>query len=733
MNEALLNNNYSPSDYPQLERPVFLPFRRRVRGRPRYGLIPCKALVYMNKTVHIGTTTGGRVEVTIVGQNVNTIPDQIRLGNAYYRAKTERLTIATGDEVLLRSQSAKVLRYLVTKLGNLVTRDALIDEVWPDISVTDDSLTQCIADIRRALGDHDRSILKTVPKRGYILRGELVAVPDNDGEFQELDEMVRPFNRKRKIALAIEGMPETVQTIIDGLPSGLRPDENFSYNDNISILVFFDPTVSLRAALSIAKPANLSVGVNYTNGDGQEAATLLSGSEPGEVLTTQEMYNTVYPGVDFDFQDLGEMTSFPTETHFRRFRVTHRDHRHIISPQLDPKDVLPTLAILPFHAQSGGPGDMLGTFLADEIANALCRGVDVNVISRLSVGAVSNRTHDLGDLGRLLNADFVLSGTLFQKDNTAVVVIEFAETATQFVLWSDRMEISVDPLLRDTEGVDQIVIHIRKAIMLNEIRRVRSRPLHDLKLFSVLHGAVGLMHRLSPKEFGLARNYLEYVILKAPNHPAPLSWLARWHVLRVVQGWAEDADREAREALNFTARALDIDPDHTLALVCEGQVLAHLAHRLDEARDRYDAALSSNPNDAQGLALRGMLAAFQDRGLNGKRDTERALHLTPLDPHRFFFLALAAGANISAGDYKRAVVLAKESLRLNRTHVSTLRMLAVAQESAGEHIAARKTAGELLRLQPNLRVGNWLKSSPSADYKVGQQFASKLRSVGIPD
>ena len=732
MKKALLNNNNSLGEYLRLERPVYLPFRRRARGRSINRMRPSKTLVYKKKTVHIKATAGGRVGVTLVGQSLNSIPDQIRLGNAYYRAKTERLTIATGDEILLRSQSAKVLRHLVTKLGDLVTRDTLIDEVWPDISVTDDSLTQCIADIRRALGDHDRSILKTVPKRGYILHGELVAIPDSNGGFLELAEMDRPFNRKRKIALAIEGMLETVQTIIDGLPSGLRPDEDFLYNDNISILVFFDPTASLHAALAIVKSAQLTIGVNYTNGDGKEAATLLSGSEPGEVLTTQEMYNTVYPGTDFDFHDLGEMTSFPAEAHFRRFRVTHRDHQRIISPQLDPKDVLPTLAILPFHAQSGGSGDMLGTFLADEIANALSRGADVNVISRLSVGAVSNRTHDLVDLGHLLNADFVLSGTLFQKDNTAVVVIEFAETATQFVLWSDRMELSVDPLLRETEGVDQIVIHIRKAIMLNEIRRVRSRPLHDLKLFSVLHGAVGLMHRLSPKEFGLARNYLEYVILKAPNHPAPLSWLARWHVLRVVQGWADDADREARKALNLTARALDIDPDYTLALVCEGQVLVHLANRLDEAQDRYDAALASNPNDAQGLALRGMLAAFQDRGLDGKRDTERALHLTPLDPHRFFFLALAAGANISAENYQRAVALAKESLRLNRTHISTLRMLAVAQEGAGEHVASRKTASELLRLQPNLRVDDWLKSSPSADYQVGQQFASKLLAIGIP-
>ena len=166
---------------------------------------------------------------------------------------------------------------------------------------------------------------------------------------------------------------------------------------------------------------------------------------------------------------------------------------------------------------------------------------------------------------------------------------------------------------------------------------------------------------------------------------------------------------------------------------CEGQVLAHLAHRLDEAQSRYDAALALNPNDAQGRALRGTLASFQDRGIEGKRDAERALHLTPNDPHRFFYLALAAGANLSAEDFPRAVTLARESLRLNRTHASTLRVLAAAQQGAGLAEEAAKTAQDLLRLQPDLRVSSWRKTAPSAQFKNGQRFAELLLASGIPE
>ncbi|MBD9527386.1 winged helix-turn-helix domain-containing protein [Paracoccus sp. PAR01] len=79
------------------------------------------------------------------------------------------LRTAKGLDVPLRAQSFAVLRELVRHRGDVVEKDALIDAVWKGVAVTDDSLVQCISEIRRALGDTDRSLLKTVPRRGYRL------------------------------------------------------------------------------------------------------------------------------------------------------------------------------------------------------------------------------------------------------------------------------------------------------------------------------------------------------------------------------------------------------------------------------------------------------------------------------------------------------------------------------------------------------------------------------------
>lgn len=89
-----------------------------------------------------------------------------------FLTKSKELRTVEGKAVSLRSQSAEVLSVLAARPGEIVSKDALMQAVWPDTFVTDDSLTQCIADIRRALGDDAHVIVETVPKRGYRLNAD---------------------------------------------------------------------------------------------------------------------------------------------------------------------------------------------------------------------------------------------------------------------------------------------------------------------------------------------------------------------------------------------------------------------------------------------------------------------------------------------------------------------------------------------------------------------------------
>jgi TolB-like protein/DNA-binding winged helix-turn-helix (wHTH) protein/Tfp pilus assembly protein PilF len=73
-----------------------------------------------------------------------------------------------GRELHLRPKSFEVLRYLVQHAGRLVEKQELMDAVWGRTVVTEGSLTQCIVDIRKVIGDHEQRVIRTIPRRGFI-------------------------------------------------------------------------------------------------------------------------------------------------------------------------------------------------------------------------------------------------------------------------------------------------------------------------------------------------------------------------------------------------------------------------------------------------------------------------------------------------------------------------------------------------------------------------------------
>ena len=78
-----------------------------------------------------------------------------------------QLLVHGADEIRLRPRTYNVLVHLVTHAGRVVGKSELMESVWKDVAVTDDSLVQSLMEIRRALGQAE-GIVKTVRGRGYL-------------------------------------------------------------------------------------------------------------------------------------------------------------------------------------------------------------------------------------------------------------------------------------------------------------------------------------------------------------------------------------------------------------------------------------------------------------------------------------------------------------------------------------------------------------------------------------
>jgi len=72
------------------------------------------------------------------------------------------------QEVKLRPKVYDALLYILENRGRLIAKEELIRELWSDAFVTEDSLVQCMVELRRALEDRAQKIVKTVPRRGYV-------------------------------------------------------------------------------------------------------------------------------------------------------------------------------------------------------------------------------------------------------------------------------------------------------------------------------------------------------------------------------------------------------------------------------------------------------------------------------------------------------------------------------------------------------------------------------------
>jgi adenylate cyclase len=466
--------------------------------------------------------------------------------------------------------------------------------------------------------------------------------------------------------------------------------------------------------------------------------TTLAG--PGEIIVSAPVRDQLTPALDGDIEDLGDCYLKHLVSPVRAYRVGSAGAAPIIEPGSNrPLDLRPTIAVIPFAARGAEPGHaLIGEAVADELIAALSKTAELHVISRLSTTVFRDRAASpegaLADIRQHLGATYVLSGRCTVIGSHMSLFVELAEADGGRIVWADNLKGLVSGLFNpDDTMLSRIVAAVSSAVMKHELSRAQNHALPTLEGYTLLLGAIAMMHHNSLTDFDKARQMLEHLIERSKRHPVPHAWLAKWHVIKVQQGWFEDMHVEAKLALDCTKQALDSEPNNSLALTIDGFVHTNLLKELDIGAARYSSALEVNPNESLAWLLKGTLHAFKGEGQVAAHDTERALKLSPLDPIRYFYDSLAATAALSAGDYVRAMYLARRSLRANKTHTSTLRALIISLVQCDQIEEAKTVAKELLKLEPDFSISKFSLRTPASGSKLGEIATQSFRAVGIPN
>jgi TolB-like protein/class 3 adenylate cyclase/Tfp pilus assembly protein PilF len=541
-------------------------------------------------------------------------------------------------------------------------------------------------------------------------------------------------------------LPQSRGRLVKSLGDGLLAEFSSASDAVRAALAFhryFDP---VNAALPDEQQLHLRAGLNGTHlyvderdvyGHGVNlAARVASLAGPGETVVTANIRDGIVDGVDGELDDMGEsyLKHWPEPVRTWRVRPVDSAGPVAFKPSLPPaqEDLRPTIAVIPLDCSTGHDAhQVIGELIADGVIAQLSRSRQMRVISRLSTTAFRGRGAQLSDIQAHLGSGYVLSGSYSVLGDRVVVMAELSDARRSDVVWADRVTGSIADLLQaDSQLIQALTDSASQAVIENTVQRATILPCPQLDSNALLLGGIALMHRSTARDLERSRELLDAVTERHRRVATPWAWMAKWHILNIIQGRSADAPGEFRQAIDIADRALDLEPHSSLALAIKGHVQCHLGTQLDESRQLLLQATDANPNDHNAWLYAGFWSTMWGDPADAVRESERALELSPLDPQRFFIEMLVAHSYLHAHQLDKAIAMCKQSLRRNRYYLGSLRALITAQVESGDMDAARESCSLLQSLQPDLTITRFLQYGDKSDLR--RRAAAALAMAGVP-
>jgi TolB-like protein len=372
----------------------------------------------------------------------------------------------------------------------------------------------------------------------------------------------------------------------------------------------------------------------------------------------------------------------------------------------------PSIAILPFANLSSDPEqDYFADGVVDDITTALSRFKSVFVIARNSSFTYKGRAVDLKQVGREVGVRYVLEGSVRKAADKVRITCQLIDATTGMHLWADRYEGGLGDIfaLQDEITVN-VIAAITPKLLQVEIDLVARRP-NDLSAHD--HYLRAHPHYYSMTRDGVAEavRLLNRALEIDPRYSAAASLAILCHTLNLLQGWSVDPAFDAKEATRLSQLVLSIDENDPETLACVGWAKAFISQDAVSAAEMVDRAVALNPNSAIAWSYRGfvyMYAGISDEAL---RSYEHTLRLSPLDPMRYFIIAMIGLAYLGLGRFDEAVMEARKSIGQHPDFMPAHCCLA----SALAHLERKEEAAEVLqrvrRLRPDFRIpshsGHW--------------------------
>lgn len=495
-----------------------------------------------------------------------------------------------GHRMHVEPKVMDVLLCLARHPGEVVTRDQLLAEVWNGVVVTDDVVTRCISELRTVLRDtgRDRRFIRTVPKRGYGLLMPVApldnAVPSGDGPAGD--------------TAAAAASPDDCCADTACAPSPWAPEQLLDAGLAVG-------RRTIQTVRSLVRSALVGLGVLIG------AAILLAWLIGDD--------NGIHIQVDDDDAELSETPRSPPAAG--------------ANGGADPAAAaarIRSLAVLPLVNLSGRPEDeYFSDGLAEDLRNALIGVSNLRVAASTSSTAFRNKAMDVREIGRQLNVEALVEGTVRIEGSRLRVTTQLTDVGTGYPVWAASFERPVtDKLSLQAEVAAAILRQLAPSLAATEgsLRAATGNAeAHEAYLLGRYY-----WNQRTPESIERSVTYFEQATERDPGYALAWSGLADAWVLRANYG-LRPRDEVVPVALGHARKALALDDGLAEAHASLGIALRESGD-LAGAQAAFQRAVDLKPGYSMARMWLGTLLLASGDATAAGHHLEAAQQLDPLHP-----------------------------------------------------------------------------------------------------
>ena len=368
-----------------------------------------------------------------------------------------------------------------------------------------------------------------------------------------------------------------------------------------------------------------------------------------------------------------------------------------------------SIAVMPFVDRSAATGTRGGAAdaLAHDVITRLAKLRSMFVIAEGTVFALHERRIGPEEAGRMLNVDYVVSGSVRRDGNRLAAGVELVETRTARIVWAEIFNHNDTFLVLDEIG-NRIVASIASEIEMIERNRAILKPPSSLDAWEAHHRGLWHMYRFSKPDNEQAQHFFQTAVRLDPTFARAYAGLSFTHFQNAFQGWA-NREPEVDQAFATAGQSLMVDDRDPAAHWAMGRAL-WLRGRHDQSVIELERAIDLSPNFALGHYMLAFVHSQAGDPGAAISSADHSRHLSPFDPLLFGMLGARAMALVRLDRFDEAADWAVKAAARPNAHPHILAIAAFALALAGSLDAARTYAAAIRRVLPRYGVADFFRA-----------------------